>query len=803
MLHYLFTICLCLFLAGPEAHAAERTRLLNMGQGDAVEETIIRLGFSKRPRYRLDVSGQRIDLFLYDTAIGSAFAAAPQQGGSVSSITLTEKMTGLMVSFHMAGVPRGASVVLAGAHGMDLEIHVLWDSAVGKVQPKVGSRLVGGSGSGDNTISARITPKSQYSANWERFYRDYETPIVWQLPVRYTFPDLPDLGSCSSVVLREIWRRSQAGAWEDVASLLKRLGGDKLVGDHRQVFLLLSGASLLQAGQYEPARKLYAQFRQEFPQSPYLKRFTVMAASGLAHLGNPYGAVTEITPLLSKNDAFGKRGEPAAELLYAEVLLATGRPEKALSALAVAGGEGVRLRRMVLLRTADARAALGQYREALLGYHQWLVQDGKEGMDLYSQARWVEALEKQGDIKAAAPAYSRLAETPQSPEGRALAMFAAARAVRKLGQVPVALERCVTIRRRLPGSEGAFRAWLLELDIIMLGGDKVMSLQRSGEYATIAATAPARVLREEAAFKYALAVLLAGDNGKGVELLQAFRRDFASGQLRGEAEILLLQKLEPLVAGLLQAGKSYEAMVLIERNRDLLSTFTLPPVFAVQVAQVFREMGMYPRAAGIYLYLISHSDKKAEEETYYLPLAEVLYAQGFQEDLLTAVARYRVRFPAGKSLAALLTLQGRLCLEAGRLDEAATLLKSCKEESPAVLELRNRLALALTLRDGVGGNALTGVLPGKPSEVEEPAARLLRAERLLREGKAEQALEVFQQLIAADAFADQSRYRCGQIYLDRGDRKQGINFLRDLVDKGKEKYWQGLAREMLALASVG
>ena len=802
MLHYLLTICLCLCLSGPEAQAATGTRLLNMGQGEAVQETVLRLAFSKRPRYRLEVSGQRIDLFLYDTAIGEAFAAAPQQGGSVVKIDLVEKMTGLMMSFYMSGTPRGASVEMAGVKGMDLEVHVLWESAVGKVPPKVGARLVGGSGGGDNSIAARIAAKSKYSANWERFYKDFETPISWQVPVRFTLLDLPELGSGASPVLKAIWQRCQAGAWEDAASLLKRLGVEKLVGEERQIFLLLSSASLLQEGQYQEARKLYRQFRQEFPQSPHLKRFTVMAASALARTGDPYGAVTEINPLLPQALEVGKPGGAAAELLYAEIQLAIGRPQKALSALAVVASDGPKLSRAVLLRTADARAAIGQYREALVGYRQWLAQAGNDTMDLYSQAHWAETLEKQGDLKTALQAYSRLAETPQVPDGRAMALFAAARVARKLGDAS-APAQCMIVRRRHPGSEGSFRAWLLELDQIMLAADKELILKRNGEYATIAATAPDRFLREEAAFKYALAVLLDGDNRKGVELLQAFRRDFAAGTLRFEAEVLLLQKLEPLVAGLMLEGKSYEAMVLIEQNRDLLSTFTLPPSFAVQVAQVFREMGMYTRAGGIYLYLISHAEKKTDEETYYLPLVEVLYANGLHEDIFKAVARYRLRFPAGKSLAALVVMQGRLCLELGRLDEVTALLKGFKDESAEVVALRNRLAVALTLRDGVADTNLAGVLPGKAPETEQPAARLLRAERLLREGKADLALGLYKELIAAELYVDQSRYRCGQIYLDRGERSQGINFLRDLVDKGKEKYWQELAREMLALASIG
>ena len=803
MLHYLLTICLCLFLAVPESHAAEESRLLNLGRGEAQEETVLRLEFTKRPRYRLDVSGQRIDLFLFDTAIGPAFASAQQQGGSVAKIVLTEKMTGLMVSFLMTEVPRGARVDMDG-HSKTLEMHVLWASTSGTVPPKVGRSLTGGTGVGDDTIKPRTAAKSHYSSDWGLFFRDFETPIVWTLPLQYTLPVVPEPGSSSAQVLREIWRRSQAEAWSDVGQLLRRLGGEKLTGEDRQYFMLMTGAVMLQEGKYDAVRQLYHTFREECPQSRYLNRFTVMAACARARGGNPYGAVTELAPLLAKGNEPGQAGEPAAELLYAEVQLAIGRPRKALTVLAmITNSDGPRFSRAVLLRAADARvAALGQHREAMAVYRRWLAQAGNDAMDLYSQVYWAETLEKQGEIKAAEKAFTQLAGVPQAPEGRALTLFAAARVARKLGQVPLALERCVTIRRRSPGSEGAFRAWLLELDMVMTGGDKSLIEQRSTEYASIAATARDRVLREEAAFKYALAVAMAGDNRRAIELLQAFRRDFAAGRLRSEAEILILQKLEPLVTELLQGGKSYEAMLMVEKNRDLLSNFTLSPGFALQVGRVFRDMGMYQRAAGIYDYLINHVEKKNSDEPYYLPLAEVLYADARPDDLVKLVGRYRQKFPVGHSLAPLLVLQGRMLLESGKLDEVVALLAPLKSDLPEVQDLRHRLAVAVTLRDGETGVALGGLLLGKETGVDQPGAQLLRAERLFREGNSDQALELYRKLIGADLFVDQSRYRCGEILLDRGEHEQGINFLRELVEKGKEKYWQGLAREMLSLASA-
>lgn len=802
MLQYFLSICLCLLLAGPEAHAAEGTRLLNLGKGEGQEETVLRLEFSKRPRYRLGVSGQRIDLFLYDTSIGPLFAAAPQQGGSVEKITLVEKVTGLLVCFHMSGIPQGARVEVSGG-GNDLTVHVFWLPINGKVPPTVASRRVGGTGEGGNSTGTRAAATSRYAPDWERFYREFQTPVVWKLPVSYTFPEIPAPENGVSPGLREIWRRSLNGDWDEAGVMLQRLEGEILCAPDRQFFLLLSGGVLLRELKYGQAREMYQQFRQAYPASPYLNRYMVMAACARAWSGDPYGAVSEISGLLPKAGVPGKRGEATAELLYAEVQLAIGRPLKALEVLTTLAdtGEG-RFSRVVQLRTAAARAAgLGQYRQALLGYQKWLLQavKAKESMDLYSLAQWAEALEAKGDLRAAEQAFTRLASTSKVPEEQALALFAAARAGRKLIEDTSLQDRCGVIIKQYPGSEGAMRARLLELDLIMGGTDKAQMQMRSGEYATIAAQAHERVLREEAAFKNALAVVLYGNKLAGVELLRTFRRDFASGPLRGEAEVLLLHTLEPLLTELWQAGKSYEAMVLVEKNRDLLTSFTLSPGFAGMVGQVFKGMGMYKRAVSIYDYLVRHAENKTDEEQYYLPLIEALYADGRNDELIDTVQRYRERFPTGKSLTAILIIEGRLYLELGRLDEADTLLSLIRDESPEVMALRGRLAVAAAIHAGESD----GPSGGENSGAEQPAAQLMRAERLLREGQVDEALALFEKLIAAGAFVDQARYRCGEIYLDLGERKRGINFLRDLVEKGTEPYWQGLAREMLALASVG
>ncbi len=805
MIHTALTFCLCLLLAVADVHAGERVLLQNLVKEESPGRTVLGLTLTARPRFRLKVSGQRIDLLLSDTSAGSSLGRLPQDG-SVLRILLAQKGADLMVSFLLARPPQGARVVSGGGDHR-LSVHISWNSRTRRVRPAIATRLRGVSVIDASNTNVRVITRSRYAQHWPKFYGEYQTPVVWDMPVVYTLPQLPGPGpgpapaGSPAALLQEARRHGRAGRWPAALALLGRLPAAEVAPADQQSYLLWYGAALIQGGDYRSALELYRRFAGSHPASPDMNIFKVLLAAGRARAGDPYGAASGINDLLRP----GGGGEQSlwqapARLLLAELYLATGRPGQALEMLArIAGTATPRLARAVLLRTADGRAALGRYRQALAGYREWLTRAGADRLDAYSLAHLALSLEEQGQLREAEETYIRLAGRVRQPERRALALFAAARTALARGAPGRAAGRFAAIRRDYPGSQGAFRAWLKELDLVMTGDGKGRVPGWSDGYEVIARTAPGLALREEAAFKYALALILQGKKEQGLARLQRFRRDFAGNSLRSEAEFLTLEQLEPLVAEMVQGGRDLEALVLVEQNRDLLATYVQTPEFVLAVAKAFRNLGLADRADQVCSYMLGIAGGTAAEERFYLPLVEALAAAGRHQEVCATVRRYRKRFPAGKSLLRLQLFQGRALLALGRLDEAAALLSALKGESPEISILSNRLLLAMAVRNGADSASL-GDLLDATGPGDRPGTRLLRAERLLRRNRPGPALAIFQQLISLDRLADQARYRSAQIFFNQGEQQRGINFLQELVDKGKDPYWQDLAREMLAMA---
>lgn len=733
MLRHLLTICLFFLPPVLAAQAGSGAQLQSLLKNESMDEMVVNLIFSTPAAARLEVSGQRIDLFLADTTASPALGTLPQDG-SILRVLLAQRGPELMVSLLLSRPARGVRLDSPG-DARDLALHVDWDEGTRGIRPAIAGNLRGRTRADDQGRHARVAATSRYANRWRDFYRGHATPVNWEMKPRYTMPELPApdpgqiVAGTPAAWFREAWRLGLADRWEESAALLKRVAVAELAVSDRQPFFLLHGAALLQSGADEQAAELYRQFVEASPDATGLNRFRLLQARRRAQDGDPYGAASAIATLIGG----GRNGEEPwlgwAELLLAEIRLATGRPGAAREGLErLAGSGGSRLARAVQLRLADVNSVQGRRAEALKGYREWLRQGEMSRLDVYSLSQLALCLEAAGEWGEAERVYVRLADLAGQPAGIALALHAAARTAAQRDEIAKALSRCAAVRREYAGTEGAFRAWLLELDLIMSGQDKAAIMGRGDEYAAIAQDAPSRDLREEAAFKHALTVLLAGRTGPGLEILQGFRRDFASGVLLGEADALTLEFLESLVMELLREGRGVEALALVEQNRDLLATRALPPHFAVAVAGAFRDLGLLERAASVYGYLLEDARGKAEAEPYYLPLVEALEAAGRYQELIGRVRLYRERFPAGPALTSLLLAEGRALLALGRLDEAIALLPTIQGQTPEVLALRNRLVLALAAGEADNSSAMQGLLAARMPQ-QRAGIQLLQAER--------------------------------------------------------------------------
>jgi thioredoxin-like negative regulator of GroEL len=76
------------------------------------------------------------------------------------------------------------------------------------------------------------------------------------------------------------------------------------------------------------------------------------------------------------------------------------------------------------------------------------------------------------------------------------------------------------------------------------------------------------------------------------------------------------------------------------------------------------------------------------------------------------------------------------------------------------------------------------------------------AESYYQAGKYEQASPLFAQLMAQDGGNEQAQFRLAQIESKMNNRKQALNLLKELAEKGKDPLWTRLAREEAAILEM-
>ena len=321
------------------------------------------------------------------------------------------------------------------------------------------------------------------------------------------------------------------------------------------------------------------------------------------------------------------------------------------------------------------------------------------------------------------------------------------------------------------------------------------------EYADIAANAPLRALREEAAFKQALTYYFKADYEKSVELLQDFTRTNSSGVLTKEAEALLVELLPVVVRGKIENKDYVDALVLAEQNRAILIGGKVKSDFLAELGLAFASLCFWNRAVRVYLYMMDIAKDKKEEETVYQPLVQGYYEKNDFVQVEEYCQRYLTDFPDGEDRAAITHLRISALSQNNRTDEALRLLK--QRGLPQSREL-HLLAGKIFFEAGdyeMTEKHLAKVMDAGLSNVE-PDEVLIRAEALYRNGHGKSSLPFYRHLEQYEAFADQAGYRIAQVHMASDNQSPGLKLLRTLVEKAKSPLWRKMAAETLAMEKI-
>jgi tetratricopeptide (TPR) repeat protein len=320
-------------------------------------------------------------------------------------------------------------------------------------------------------------------------------------------------------------------------------------------------------------------------------------------------------------------------------------------------------------------------------------------------------------------------------------------------------------------------------------------------YAEIAATAPEREVREEAAFKQALVGYFHNDYATSITLLEDFLRTNSSGKLVREAEALLVEILPSEIKKQID-GKDYiKALTLVEKNRPLLLSGDIRGDFLTELGLAFASLLFWNRAARVYLYLMDIAKNKTEEEKVYLPLLRAFYEKGDFDQVESYSKKYLADFPNGQDGASIAYLYISALYKNNHTSEALPLLKHNN------LPMNNDLhALAGKIYFEAGqyaqAEAQLAKLMGNDLNTAPPEEIMLRAEALFRDGQGNKALPLYRHLKDNTAYRDQAAYRTAQVQMAGNDRAEGLKLLQGLVEKAENPLWRRMAEETLAVAKL-
>ncbi|MBW2185820.1 MAG: hypothetical protein JRG71_05280 [Deltaproteobacteria bacterium] len=299
-------------------------------------------------------------------------------------------------------------------------------------------------------------------------------------------------------------------------------------------------------------------------------------------------------------------------------------------------------------------------------------------------------------------------------------------------------------------------------------------------------------------FKHAVAMYLMGHRMAAINELQHFLKSDRMSDLVPHAQALLVEILPGVIHDLVDEGKYFKALVLVEQNRDLLVSSQKNFSFLVELGQVFSKLEFSERALRLYLYLLDVTAVGERQEQVYMPLMAALAQQHAFQRVIEYAGRYGALYPDGASRAAVFLLKVQALQALDRQAEVQQLLRD--PQRPQSVEI-NRLAATLDWQGNFVQSAAQSIarVVGDDITQADGADVLLQAEIMLSQGKLNSALSRYQHLKSITEYAEQAQYREATILLKQGFKTRGLNILEQLVENSNDGQWRTFAQETLEI----
>lgn len=782
-------ICLLLLLFFLSAAFPVRadTVLSSIQKQEDPRRTRITLVMSQATEFRVDSSGQRIELILKGAGAAPTLRALPEDGTLVR-MTLTRRHQDLVVSLLMRRTPEHITTeTLDDPTQILVDIHWLAD---GVVRPGIAFRVADLPPRRAGVAASRFEQQSPWDGRWLEFFRHYRT--VWKLSVGQNLTRPPVLNPLTDEQSPLMALQRFADDRMYLSLLQRAMQLRNLSDDQRWQRDLMMADAFLRTGSYAAGLARLDAVRRAGTEQQI--RVDYLTAWAEAAADNAIGALLHLETHLT-NLAVDHPLKVDIRLLHVETALAAAQHALAANLLTQDDIDWPdHLEPVRRIRHADALFDSGDHQRALEKYRQLAEQPLLCDFYLASCNRAAFAAFMAHDYELAQRLYRRLALRFTNEPGADMIHFAAALSTYEKGDLDWGWIELEQTTQNFPRSEGGDRAALRLLDIRVLGGETPALVDIANAYAAIGRQSEIRKVREEALFKEALTRYLAGEHLPSVQGLMLMRRDHAQSQLRPEINLLLSRQLPMVVSQLLDQGKDLQAVVMVEQNRELLLAGGYDRAFLQNLAQAFDRLGLYERSARVLLYLFDQSAGREDQRDVFLPLAQNLIKRDQYLAAGDYARQYLERYPGGEDAGALFALLIDTLERQGLEDEIRQWLKRPERPYTPAADIR---AAAFYWRHQDFANVVTSLERLAATQQLLPREQARLAESFYRLGRYPESLRMYENLLDHSDFRSQARYRTAQIQLQRGQRRAAREGLQRLVNEDASSAWGKLARDLL------
>ena len=211
-------ICICLFLlsllfSDTNSAAENSSKLLEMNGFKNKGMTRIYFVFDKIPEFDIDNSGQRVRLLLSKTSIDPLFNNIAREE-VVFRVETDEGAQKTIVDLYFRNIPKFVDFTIDETK-VQLLVNIFWHPNGITSRPGIMDRKFGEYKADRGGVVAKKVVSSRYCGRWIEFFKEYEWPVPFDIPIAFSFPPFPSklIEQNSAALPKELFRENTGRLW--------------------------------------------------------------------------------------------------------------------------------------------------------------------------------------------------------------------------------------------------------------------------------------------------------------------------------------------------------------------------------------------------------------------------------------------------------------------------------------------------------------------------------------------------------------------------------------------------------------